>query len=370
MPSKRDNYSSTGKNLDQISISKHLGHRKHTITQEQLEKEKLTDELLMKLQYENNLSNESIEKIRKSIDKTLEYYKFEKNDSNKSIYEQNLDILEEFLQSKRIENKSPVTLYNYGNEISRMFMNMADKLYSDITTDDIREYIDYRKVHDGLAPTSLQNIRMFLRSFFSWLKVEEKIKKNPMDRIAPIKTDKKVVDTLTDEEVEMIRCACKSERDLAIVDMLASSGMRVSELCRLNIEDINIEEGTAKVYGKGSKERVCFLNGRAKIHLKWYLAERVDNNPALFVTAKKPYTRISKNGIEYILKEIAKKTGIPKLRLYPHKFRKTLATNLINRGATAEKIQHILGHQQIGTVQIYANISDDNLKQTYKQYVT
>jgi site-specific recombinase XerD len=166
-----------------------------------------------------------------------------------------------------------------------------------------------------------------------------------MDRISPIKIDKKVIDTLTDEEVEIIRCSCENERDLAIVDILSGSGMRVSELCRLNIEDVNLEAGTMKVFGKGSKERICFLTGRAKIHLKWYLDTRVDDNPALFVTAKAPYMRLSRNGVEFIVKHLGEITGISDInrKCHPHKFRATLATNMINKGADVSDVQAILG---------------------------
>lgn len=366
---KRNRYSET-KNIDHLSLSSHIGRRSKDLTEGVLEKERLTDEIINRLAYDTGLSKESEEEIRKSIDKALDKYTFQKDKSQKTTIETNMDMLEEFLSAKRVEGKSSVTLYNYGNEITKVFMNI-DKLYNKITTDDIRAYMNYRKVHDGLSPTSIANIRMYLRSFFSWMKAEEKIKKNPMDRIGTVKTEKKVIETLSDEEVEIIRCACESERDLAIVDILSGSGMRVSELCRLNKEDVDLENGTMKVFGKGSKERICFLTGRAKVHLKWYLAERTDNNPALFVTAKKPFSRITKNGIEYLLKEIAKRTGVPKLRLYPHKFRSTLATDLINKGVGVEIVQKTLGHSNSNvTLQCYADISNDTLHHAHKQYVS
>ena len=360
---------SEGRNIDALTKSNHIGRRPNNTSDEQIEKERLTDEILSRLQFDAGLSKDSIKELRVSIDKALDHYTFEKDKSQKSVMELNMDILEDFLAAKRIESKSPTTLYNYGNELTKCLMSI-NKKYDQITTDDIRNYMNFRKVHDGLATTSLANIRMYLRSFFSWCKSEERIKKNPMDRIAPVKTDKKVIETLSDEEVEVIRCACENERDIAIVDILSGSGMRVSELCRLNREDVDIESGTMKVFGKGSKERICFLTGRAKVHLKWYLAERVDNNNALFVTAKSPYERLSKNGVEYILKEIAKRSGIPKLRLYPHKFRSTLATSLINKNVPGERIQHILGHANLDTLNCYANITNESLQQTHHQYVS
>jgi site-specific recombinase XerD len=231
--------------------------------------------------------------------------------------------------------------------------------------------MDYRKQHDQLKAVSINNIRMYLMSFFKWCHIEDYIDKNPMDRIGVVKTEKKVIETLSDEECEMIRCACDNERDLAIVDLLSSSGMRVSELIGLNRQDIDFEKGEVIVFGKGSKERVCFITGKAKVHLKWYISQRTDNNPALFVTAKKPYTRLTKNGVEYILKNIASKTNIPKLRLYPHKYRSTLATNMLNKGASAEQIQHILGHSSIDTtISVYANMEKDTIKNAHHTYVS
>ena len=361
---------STGKNIESLSQSRHLGRPKDDVTEDQLEKERLTDDIPARLQFDTGLSKESVKELRESIDKTLQNYSFEKDQSQKSVMELNMDALEDFLSAKRIESKSQNTIYNYGNELTKM-MNSINKLYSEITTDDIREYMNFRKIHDGLSNTSIANIRMYMRSFFSWLKAEERIKKNPMERIAPVKQDKKVIETLSDEELEIIRCTCENERDLAIVDILSGSGMRVSELCRLNQDDVDIEQGTMKVFGKGSKERICYMTGRAKVHLKWYLAERTDSNPALFVTTKRPYERLSKNGVEYLLKEIAKKSGIPKLRLYPHKFRSTFVTDLINRGMPAEKVQALCGHQSVNTtLTSYTNMNDETLKFAHKQYMS
>ena len=230
--------------------------------------------------------------------------------------------------------------------------------------------MDHRKEIDGVTNVTIANIRMYLMSFFKWAMIEERIYKNPMDKIGVIKREKKVISTLTDEEAEMIRCACQSERDLAIIDLLAGSGMRVSELTRLNIEDVNFDSNTVKVYGKGAKERICFLTGRAKVHLRWYIDSRVDNNPALFVTAKYPYARLTKNGVEYILKMTAKKTGISHLRLHPHKYRATLATNMMNKGADISTVQHILGHESPDTsAKYYINMSSNTLHNEHSKYV-
>lgn len=364
-----DKYSD-GLNIESLRQTRRLGRPKKNVDDSYKQKQKLADEIVTRLEFDAGLSKEDAIMLRRSLDKTLKNYEFEKDETEKTTYEKNLDLLEKFLSSKRIEGKSQTTIYNYGNEIQKGLLYM-DKPIVEITADDIRGYMSYRQVHDKLAPISIANIRMYFRSFFKYLIVEEYITKNPMEKIGRVKTPNRVVQTLSDEEVEMIRCACKCERDLAIVDILAGSGMRVSELCRLNKEDVNFDTNEMKVYGKGSKERICYLTGRAKVHLRWYLESRSDSNPALFVTTKKPYSRMSKNGVEYCLRQIAERTGIPKLRLYPHKYRSTLATNMINRGADPSKVQAILGHKNLDTtISNYTNISNDSVKNVHHQYVS
>ena len=257
-------------------------------------KNKISQDIINQLVYDGNLSQEQIEALKQTLDNTLSQYEVSKDTNiENEIKDTNMKVLEEFIASKRIEAKSETTLYNYGNEISKMFQ-LLSKDYREITSADIRRYMDYRKQHDGLKSVSVQNIRMYLMSFFKWLMLEDKITKNPMDKIGVIKVEQHVIETLSDEEAEIIRCACNSERDLAIIDILSGSGMRVSELTGLNRSDVNFDTNEIKVFGKGAKERVCFMTGRAKVHLKWYLEQRCDNNEALFVTAKKPYTRLTK----------------------------------------------------------------------------
>lgn len=342
--------------------------RKDTVTQD---KNNISQEIINQLLYDGNLSDEQINILKATLDSTLSQYDVKKDETVvDNIKDKNLEILEEFIASKRIESKSETTLYNYGNEISKMF-NVLNKDYKDITSADIRRYMDYRKQHDGLKSVSIQNIRMYLMSFFKWLMMEEKIQKNPMDKIGVVKVEQRIIETLSDEEAEMIRCACQSERDLAIIDLLSGSGMRVSELTGLNKSDVNFDTNEIKVFGKGSKERTCFLTGRAKVHLKWYLESRTDNNEALFVTAKKPYSRLTKNGVEFILKTIAKNSKVPRCRLYPHKYRSTLATNMINKGASADKVQRILGHQSVDTtLRCYTKVDKATIKNAHHTYVS
>lgn len=348
------------------------GRPKKDITPLDREKMQLTDDIINKLRYNAKLTDEQIFLLKQTLDDTFKSYDLEKQEGgdDRSIQDINNEAMRDFLQSKRAESKSKTTIYNYGNELSKLFL-IINKDYRQITAQDIREYMDYRREHDGVKPITIQNIRMYLMSFYKWAVIDERIMRNPMDKIGTIKREQKVIETFTDEEVEMLRCACKNERDLAIIDLLSSSGMRVSELTGLNKRDVNFETGEVKVYGKGAKERICFLTGRAKIHLKWYLESRVDDNEALFVTSKKPYTRITKNGVEYALKELGKSSGLSVTeRVFPHKFRATLATNMLNKGADIADIQRILGHQSCDTtLQCYAKMEKDTIKKAHNTYI-
>lgn len=350
------------------------GRPRKSLTPIEKDKLQLTDDVVNQLKMNAALSPEQIVALKKVLDDTFASYKLEKKQDialdEMSVKDVNHEALDSFLQSKKAESKSKTTIYNYGNELGKLFM-VINKDYRDITAQDIRQYMDYRRSHDGVSATTIQNVRMYLMSFYKWAVTDERIIRNPMDKIGTIRVEKKVIETFSDEEVEKLRCACKSERDLAIVDMLSSSGMRVSELTGLNRNDVNFETGEVKVYGKGSKERICFLTGRAKIHLKWYLDSRTDNNPALFVTAKHPYNRLSKNGVEYCIKELGKLSGIDvNGRCHPHKFRSTFATNMLNRGADLSTVQMSLGHESPETtMQCYARMETDTLKRMHHKYV-
>lgn len=319
----------------------------------------------------NKMTAAQIKELRDTLQETLSKYDIvedEERAENIDYQQENAKVLKDFIASKRIEGRSNTTLYNYAREVSKMFITI-NKSYRYITTQDIRDYLAWRKKTSDLRPASLENIRMYLLSFFKWCYVEELIQRNPMDRIGVIKQEQRVVQTLSDEEQEMIICACDNERDRAIIDVLSGTGMRVSELVSLDRSDVDFNTGELIVFGKGSKERYCFLTGKAKVHLKWYLDSRTDDNPALFVTAKEPHTRITKNGIEYVLRHIAKRTGIETLRLYPHKYRSTLATNMINKGAPAEMVQGILGHANVSTtLRSYTRINKDKYKQVHHDF--
>lgn len=336
------------------------------------QRENLQDSIVDQLLATNpTLTTRQLEDLKHTLNYTLSRYSVVEDEQTTSLLEaqsENARILRMFIDAKRVEGRSDTTLYNYAKEMSKIFLAI-NKSYKYITTKDIREYMSWRKDTGQLKPASMANMRQYLMSFFKWCFREELITKNPMDRIGVVKIDQHVIQVLSDEEQEIIRCACTSERDKALVDLLAGSGMRVSELCGLNREDLNFQEGTVKVFGKGSKERICYLTARSKVHLKWYLESRTDNNPALFVSERQPHERMTRTGVEYVLRQIAKKSKIPTIRLYPHKYRSTLATTMLNKGADIDTISHVLGHANVAvTAAHYAKAENERLKYEHRKY--
>lgn len=214
---------------------------------------------------------------------------------------------------------------------------------------------------------SIDNIRRNLSSFFSWLEEENYILKSPMKRIHKIKTDKVIKETLSDESLECLRDSCDNLRDLAIIDLLASTGMRVGELVNINIEDIDFENRECVVFGKGNKERPVYFDARTKIHLKNYLKSRTDDNPALFVSLDKPFNRLQISGVEIRLRNLGRRLGIH--RVHPHKFRRTVATRAIDKGMPIEQVQSLLGHSQIDTTMHYAMVNQNNVKESHRKFV-
>lgn len=236
-----------------------------------------------------------------------------------------------------------------------------------ILTEDLREYLtDYQKINNSSRIT-IDNIRRILSSFFSWMEDEDYIIKSPVRRIHKVKTAFNIKETYTDEELEILRDNCEEIRDLAIIDMLTSTGMRVGEMVHLNREDIDFSERECVVFGKGDKERVVYFDARSKLHLQEYLKGRSDDNPALFVTLRSPYERIQIGGIEYRLREMGRRLNIHKV--HPHKFRRTLATMAIDKGMPIEQLQHLLGHQRIDTTLQYAMVKQSNVKMAHRKYI-
>lgn len=278
----------------------------------------------------------------------------------------NHTLLNTFISAKKVEGCSDKTLKYYKATIERMFSDVTESV-SHITTDDLREYLaNYQQIND-CSKANIDNIRRILSSFFAWLEDENYILKSPVRRIHKIRTTKTVKETYSDEALEQIRDACTNLRDLAMIDLLASTGMRVGELVKLNITDIDFDNRECVVFGKGSKERPVYFDARTKIHLRNYVQSRTDENPALFVSLLKPYNRLEISGVEIRIRQIGRKLGIEKV--HPHKFRRTLATRAIDKGMPIEQVQQLLGHAKIDTTMQYAMVSQNNVKLSHRRYI-
>ncbi len=279
---------------------------------------------------------------------------------------ENKEILDLFLASKKVEGCSLKSANYYKATIEAMFVSL-NKNYSVLETDDIREYLISYQAERKVSQTTIDNIRRILSSFFSWLEDEDYILKNPMKRIHKIKSPSTIKETYSDESLELMRDSCQELRDLAMIDLLASTGMRVGEMVLLNRDDIDFQERECIVYGKGNKERVVYFDARTKIHLKNYLEARTDNNTALFVSLKRPCNRLSIGGIESRLRSLGKSLGLAKV--HPHKFRRTLATIAIDKGMPIEQLQKLLGHKRIDTTLQYAMVKQSNVKIAHRKYI-
>ena len=352
--------------MQTVNHNKKLGRPQKSI--DVSDRERISNDIIAQLKYEGKLTDQQLELLSKTLDDTLNSYNIAKEPTSQDkVMEDNAAILDMFIAAKRIEARSNSTLYNYQNEIQKLCV-LLNKPISEMDTVDIRRYMDYRKTHDNLQNASMHNVRMYLMSFFKWCCIEEIVKKNPLDKIGILRTQTKVKESLTEEDIERIRCCCKNERDLAIIDMLSSSGMRVSELCGIRKEDVDFAECTVKITGKGDKQRIAFFSARTKVHLEFYLQQRTDDNPYLFVSLKKPYRKLERSAIEFLLREISKQTGVNGMHLYPHIMRRTFATNMYEKGASADKIQKLLGHKNIDTTQIYIRDSKEVNARNYKMY--
>lgn len=286
-------------------------------------------------------------------------------DEDKQI-EDNQRLTDLFVASKRVEGCSEKTLKYYSNTIE-MVLGTIRKDIRAIATDDLREYLTNYQAEKHSSKVTMDNIRRILSSFFSWLEDEDYIIKSPVRRIHKVKATVSIKEIYTDESLELMRDNCISIRDLALVDFLASTGMRVGELVLLNREDVNFQERECIVLGKGDKQRPVYFDARAKIHLQQYLDSRTDDNPALFVSLKSPFNRLQIGGVEVRIRELGQRLGIKKS--HPHKFRRTLATTVIDKGMPIEQLQMLLGHARIDTTLMYAKVKQSNVKIAHRKYV-
>ena len=313
------------------------------------------------LPYLNNAQNE---KLREILQYTLANYDIKEKQYQEITSEHNF--VELFLSAKRIEGCSERSLKYYMATIE----TMLDELKKDvrhIVTDDIRGYLTEYQKKKKSSKVTIDNIRRILSSFFSWLEDEDYILKSPVRRIHKVKSGTNIKETYSDEALELMRDSCTELRDLAIIDILASTGMRVGEMVLLNRNDIDFNERECIVVGKGNKERVVYFDARTKIHLQNYLNSRRDDNPALFVSLRAPYERLQIGGIEVRLREHGKKLGLQKV--HPHKFRRTLATMAIDKGMPIEQLQQLLGHRKIDTTLQYAMVKQSNVKIAHRRYI-
>jgi hypothetical protein len=313
------------------------------------------------LPYLNNAQNEKLQEMLQYV-----LVKYEVTKVQDKIKETEQNFIELFLSAKRIEGCSEKSLKYYQATIETM-INDLQKEVKHIVTDDIRRYLTEYQQKKNSSKVTIDNIRRILSSFFSWLEDEDYILKSPVRRIHKVKTGINIKETYSDEMLELMRDNCKEIRDLAIIDMLASTGMRIGEMVLLNRNDIDFIERECVVFGKGSKERIVYFDARTKIHLQNYLESRVDDNPALFVSLKLPHKRLQIGGIETRLREFGKKLGLSKV--HPHKFRRTLATMAIDKGMPIEQLQQLLGHRKIDTTLQYAMVKQSNVKIAHRKYI-
>jgi len=311
------------------------------------------------------IDNAQMKQLRQALEQT--FFHYEVTDVEiKQEGDNSTKLIEMFLAAKRIEGCSEKTLKYYQTTISVMVSSLG-KDVRHILTEDLRKYLTEYQRKNQLSRVTIDNIRRILSSFFSWLEDEDYIIKSPVRRIHKVKTASSIKETYSDEDLEKMRDNCMELRDLAMIDMLASTGMRVGEMVLLNREDINFAERECVVFGKGDKERIVYFDARAKLHLQEYFDSRTDDNPALFVTLRAPHERIQIGGIEHRLREMGKRLNIPKV--HPHKFRRTLATMAIDKGMPIEQLQRLLGHQRIDTTLQYAMVKQSNVKMAHRKYI-
>ena len=280
--------------------------------------------------------------------------------------DENKNMIDSFISSKQVEGCSERTI-KYYKEIIEKFVNSFDKSIKQISTNEIRNYLSNYKDNSSCGSTTIDNIRRVLSSFFSWLEDEDYIIKSPVRRIHKIKTAVVVKEVLTDENLERLRDECENIRDLSLIELLISTGMRVGELVNLNINSLNFEDRSCIVLGKGNKEREVYFDAKTKLHLKEYISKRNDSNDALFVSMREPHQRLSISGIELIIRTLGINSNINKV--HPHKFRRTLATMAIDKGMPVEQVQKLLGHVKIETTMNYALVNQSNVKISHRRYI-
>lgn len=307
------------------------------------------------------LSIAQMKKLQEVILKTFAENEVSKTDIS------NDEFLDLFLAAKRIEGCSERTI-NYYQVTVKHLLSQTDTSVRKLSTEQIREYLSNYQRINNCSNVTIDNVRRNISSFFSWLEEEDYILKSPMKRIHKIKTKTVVKNVISDEGIERLRDNCKEKRDLAIIDLLYSTGIRVGELVNLNIDDIDLEGRECVVYGKGDKERRVYFDAKTKVHLKEYIENRKDTNSALFVTLDAPFERLKISGVEIRLRKLGRELNLE--RIHPHKFRRSMATRAIDKGMPIEQVQKILGHSQIDTTMQYAMVNQNNVKTAHQKFLS
>jgi integrase/recombinase XerD len=279
----------------------------------------------------------------------------------------NEEYLKIFLEAKRIEGCSDRTIQYYRTTVEKMLLSVTTPIRK-VTTEMMREYLAGYQQINNCGKVTVDNVRRNISSFFSWLEEENYILKSPMRRIHKIKTNQQVKEVISDEDIEKMRDNCSCKRDLAMIDLLYSTGIRVGELVSLNIEDIDFDARECVVFGKGGKERKVYFDAKAKLHIQNYIDSRDDDNPALFVTLDAPHDRLKISGVEIRVRQIGRKLTLQ--RIFPHKFRRSAATRAIDKGMPIEQVQRLLGHSQIDTTMQYAIVNQNNVKTSHQKYLS
>jgi site-specific recombinase XerD len=328
-------------------------------------KDKLITDIQIRMS--KDLTVEQLEELGRVL--SFCFYDFEISEKKASCDYPDFDnaqILDMYISAKRIEGCSEKSLKYYSSTVNLMLKEVA-KGVRDITTEDLRFYLGKYQQKRASSKVTIDNMRRIFSSFFGWLEDEDYILKSPVRRIHRIKTDKTIKDTITDEGLERLRDICVKIRDLAMVDLLASTGMRVGELVHLNRGDIDFNERECIVFGKGNTERVVYFDARTKLHLLNYLEQRTDNNPALFTSLTKAAKRLMIGGVEARIRQLGQKATL--VKVHPHKFRRTLATRAIDKGMPIEQVQKLLGHVKIDTTMHYAMVSQSNVKNAHRKFI-
>ena len=317
---------------------------------------------------DGKVSNEDMVTILQELQMFTSNYDIQKKETNIVLYDDQLpDCYKVYMVAKKLEGLSEGTLKTYDLYLKDFLMSV-NKSISCITTDDIRIYLYNFQKNRHVGNRSLDGRRLVINTFFQWCTDEGYITQNPCRQIRPIKYESKLREPLTGIEMELIRDACRTYREKAIIELFYSTGCRVSELVALNKDDIDFRKGEVHLFGKGNKHRLSYINAKAEVALKKYLFTRKDDNEALFVSERKPYNRIKKTGVEKIVREIGERSEVGR-RVYPHLIRHTTATDALERGMNVAEVQKILGHEKLDTTMIYAKVCQENVKYDHKRYI-